>query len=299
MTEHDQACIFEAFEQAEAGRQIPGSTGLGLAISCQLVQLLGGHLQVSSCVGQGSTFYFTIPLPVRNEVWENINESSLTDLSRFSLSPSKYHILVVDDQPTNQQLVCDALTPIGFELILADTGQQAIELWERDRPHLILIDNHLPDQTGCDVVRQIRAIEQTQSAEPVPIIMISASVLNDEQPAAIAAGCQDFIGKPIQLTQLIHCIAQHLDMHIQVTEPREIESTLACPLITPDDLGVMPKEWVENLREAALLCHTGQIDRLIVQIPKEQAQLKQALAYYSYNIDIERILYLVQSYLDG
>ncbi|MCP4289563.1 MAG: response regulator, partial [Gammaproteobacteria bacterium] len=152
--------IFDAFVQAETGRQAHEGTGLGLAISRRFVQTLGGELRVESEVGRGATFTFEIPVGL-------VEHSPLpTPHSPFpkrviAVEPNQpdYRLLIVDDNQANRQLLLNLLQPIGFDLREAEHGQDALEIWEAWQPHLIWMDLKMPVMGGYEATREIRKLE--------------------------------------------------------------------------------------------------------------------------------------------
>ncbi|HEY9814292.1 MAG TPA: PAS domain S-box protein [Candidatus Obscuribacterales bacterium] len=283
----DQQRIFEAFEQADAGRQLSGSTGLGLAISQQLVTLLGGHLQLCSEVGQGSTFQFTLVVELAGNTSDGLTlPPTITGLAT---GQPPCRILVVDDQAVNRQFLEDALGYLGFEVYLAKNGQEAIAAWQTYQLDLILMDQRLPDFHGEQVTANIREWEVQNQRSATPIFMVSASSMDSDRSGAIAAGCNAFLEKPIQIPDLLQAIAQYLDVEFTSEEAIALPDTTAATL-TPADLKVMPLDWIAQLYEAATQCRNDRIDHLIAEIPDDYAVLKQTLSDYNYNIQVDVIM---------
>jgi hypothetical protein len=128
---------------------------------------------------------------------------------------------------------------------------------------------------------------------------MSASVLESDRFNLATADCQAFIEKPIHLSQLIQTIAQHLNLDLQPSPEQEHPISLSQLLsITYHDLQVMPQDWIQELYTFATQCSSDRIDALIGQIPDEHSTLRQALAYYNYNIDIGTIMKLARQCLD-
>ncbi|MDA0674643.1 MAG: ATP-binding protein, partial [Cyanobacteria bacterium] len=139
--------LFEAFVQTAAGRNSQEGTGLGLPISRQLVQLMGGDLTVTSTVGEGSCFQFTIPLG-RAVIDQAIAPSDHQQVVGLVPGQPTYRILVVDDRLENRQLIQQFLQPLGFEVYQAENGQQAIAQWQTHQPQLIWMDIRMPVMNG-------------------------------------------------------------------------------------------------------------------------------------------------------
>ncbi len=295
----EQAYIFNAFEQAPAGRNLSGSTGLGLSISQHFVSLLGGELHVSSQVGVGSTFYFTMPVQLDVHAVDATDTEQSLPIIGIACDGSPPKILIVDDEDTNRQLLLDALQPLGFEVLSATSGQQALSMWQHHHPELILLDLKLPDQSGHEVAQSLRKQEQAESRSPVPIVIISASALDHDRIDAIATGCQAFLEKPIKIPNLLQTIAQHLHLNLVYDNGFGKKLPYApSETLDPKALCVMGQDWVLQLNNAAILCDTDVINQLIQQIPEQYAEIKKELSTYSYNFEIETIMNVTQRCLD-
>jgi CheY-like chemotaxis protein len=201
--------IFQPFEQVGELTQHAEGTGLGLTISRQLVHLMGGELQVVSEVGQGSTFSFELPLPI----------AMVTGASLVSLQPAEQVIvgykgfqrklLVVDDIPSNRAVLVDLLQPLGFEVIEAENGQEAIRLAQETRSDLILMDRRMPGMNGLEAAQQLRQHPELQN---IPLIGISASVTEADQALSRAVGYDDFLPKPINWPKLTALLEKYLNL---------------------------------------------------------------------------------------
>ena len=189
--------LFEKFVQADASttRRF-GGTGLGLSICREILSLMGGEIDFTSTVGEGSCFSFTTPL-TRAETPTALaqpTEPSFDDALR---------VLVADDNPTNRLVIRTLLEQLGIETVTVDSGTAAIEAWEDCAWSAILMDIHMPGMDGLEATREIRAREQARGRAHIPIIAVTASVLSHETDAYFAAGMDDFIAKPIELARLL------------------------------------------------------------------------------------------------
>jgi two-component system sensor histidine kinase/response regulator len=303
----EQDRIFNAFEQTATGKITPHGTGLGLTISRRFVEMLGGQLMLCSEPGQGSIF--RIMLPVLTAATPPLGLSApqpLPDRPILGLSPGQpqYRILVVDDEAVNRQVVLQMLRPLGFAVAEAEDGQAALSQWQHWSPHLILMDMRMAAPDGYDTTRAIRQREaqrQTQAAvqrDPVVIVAVTAAVLGIDQERAIAVGCDDYLSKPVQLPQLLKCLAQRLQVRYDYAPVADsaMPKELTVPLLA-SDLAAMPQPWVEALQAAALRCDDLAIEQLIDQIPPHQAILSQALRQHVQQFQLERILALTEGYL--
>ena len=199
--------IFDPFAQADASmsRRFGGS-GLGTTISRQLVELMGGSIWAESEVGKGSTFHIRLPLaPSRGRahpVGESQREPSLP----------KLHILVVDDAPLNAELITMLLQRNGHSVHSVPGGADAISAVETERYDLVLMDLMMPGIDGLEAARRIRVAEAVSGTHRTPIVALSASVLEADRMAAMAAGMDGFAAKPIELPALRLAIAAALGL---------------------------------------------------------------------------------------
>ena len=198
--------IFNPFEQVGALHRRAEGTGLGLAITRQLIELMGGHLQLSSCLGQGSTFWFTVPFSISHQVIPS-KRTKLEPIVGYS-GPRR-RLLIIDDSALNRSVLISMLEPLGFDIELAEDGQLGLERTQQIRPDLILTDLVMPNMDGLTMIHSIRQIPELQS---IPIIAISASVQELSQHKSQEAGCDAFIAKPIEEAALFNLLATYLQL---------------------------------------------------------------------------------------
>ena len=186
-----QKMIFERFRQANISTsQQYGGTGLGLAISKGFVELLGGKIWVQSAIGEGSTFYFSIPYQKAE-----VNHTKTLDIN---VSSKLNTILVAEDEPYNYLLIEEFLVNQGFTLIHAKNGEEAIRICKTNMEiDLILMDIKMPKLDGYSAAKQIK-----QFRPNLPIIAQSAYVLSHERDKYSDLAFDDFITKPIDVTEL-------------------------------------------------------------------------------------------------
>ncbi len=199
--------IFTHFSQGDASisRRF-GGTGLGLSISKYIVELMGGTIQVKSSQNHGSNFYFEVNLEIRRIKETNLNNDlqfqkpTTKDLTTHIAEKQKIKILVVDDDEDNHNLLTAYLKfRTDIEIIHAENGQQALELYTYQKIDLILMDIQMPDMDGLETIQMIRKINKPETNHPVPIIVISANTFPEDREQSLKHGAQDHVGKPIQL----------------------------------------------------------------------------------------------------
>ena len=201
ISEDRQDAIFERFIQADIeDKMARQGAGLGLSISKAYVEILGGKIWVESKEGKGSTFYFTLPHQT-----ETIKENG--DKNKFLLpvedaSINNLKILIAEDDETSEMLISIAVKKFGKEIISIRTGTEAVEVCRKNPDiDLVLMDIDMPEMNGYEATRQIR-----QFNKDLVIIAQIAFGLSGDREKAIAAGCDDYIAKPIKIDELLEKI---------------------------------------------------------------------------------------------
>ena len=198
--------IFSPFEQVSHSFSQPEGTGLGLAISQRLVYIMGSELHVKSRVAQGSTFWFDIVLPAMTIA---VVSHPIPPRHIIGMKGRPHTILIADDKEENRILLKDMLLPLGFTVIEAINGHDAIDKARQYQPELILLDLIMPKMDGFEATRQIRQIPALKN---VTIIAVSASVFDQTREKSTASGCDDFLTKPLSERVLLNALQQHLNL---------------------------------------------------------------------------------------
>ncbi|QPF75952.1 response regulator [Roseateles sp. DAIF2] len=189
--------IFDAFAQADASttRRF-GGTGLGTTISRQLVERMGGRIRVESQIGAGSCFHVHLPLPPGAPVAAVVE----TPDAATTLPPLR--LLVADDVAQNGELMQLLLGRDGHRVRLVGDGLQALQAFGEEEFDAVLMDVHMPELDGLGATRRIRKFELSEARPRTPIIALTASVLEEDRQAALAAGMDGFAAKPVEPARL-------------------------------------------------------------------------------------------------
>lgn len=206
IAEDQQRHLFKEFSQL--GSQDRGrfaGTGLGLAISKRLAQMMGGEIGVTSSLGQGSSFWFTVNLPAAEPAVTEPIRQPIAEGSRAERASLR--ILVVDDVAMNRELAGAILESAGHRPVFAEDGAQAVARVESDPFDLILMDVHMPVLDGLEATAAIRAM-----AEPIastPILAMTAGVIAEELEHCRAAGMDGHVAKPFEVDTLLATVERH------------------------------------------------------------------------------------------
>ncbi len=200
--------IFERFAQADSStiRRF-GGTGLGLAICRELVGMMGGRLTLESELGQGSVFTFHLPLPpVEPAARQPELTHDVADPAEDEAADRPVRILAAEDNPTNARVLCALLEAVGAEIEVATDGALAVEAFRTGAYDIVLMDVQMPNMDGVEATRAIRRMEAEDHRGPVPIVAVTANVMEHQIADYRAAGMDDVVSKPIRAEALYEAI---------------------------------------------------------------------------------------------
>jgi signal transduction histidine kinase/DNA-binding NarL/FixJ family response regulator len=293
----DLEYLFQPFRQF--GDQPHGATetGLGLSISKQLVDMMGGTLQVESAPGQGSNFWFDLELQIVERLSSVNKLSSLKQVMGYQGERRK--LLVVDDKEENRSVLRKLLKRIGFVISEATNGQEAIDQAKTIKPDLILMDITMPILDGLEATRQMRQIPELKD---VIVIALSGRTFEEDMEACREAGCDDFVAKPLDFKSMLGVLQSHLKLNWIYdpglnlnfdSTPSQVDSS------EPVQVGP-PNTMLETLLE---LAKRGDVKRIRHQVTQLEAsdeiygpfaeQIRQLAKRYR----VKQIRELLQSYV--
>ena len=217
--------IFFPFQQVGDQNRETEGTGLGLAISRQLVQMMGGELNVKSTLGKGSVFWLDLDLP---EVDQGADVANATAQNIIGFKGSKRKVLVVDDKWANRSVLVNLLEPIGFEVDEATDGSDGLNKVGEFQPDVIFMDLVMPVMDGFEATRRIRMLPELSK---MVVIAISASVFDFDQQQSRKVGCDDFLPKPVREVDLLEKLQLHLGLE-WVYEEKDVDAI--APSLSPE-----------------------------------------------------------------
>jgi PAS domain S-box-containing protein len=213
IAETDLSKLFQPFIQLDSNlnRKYTG-TGLGLVIVKQIAELHGGHVSIDSQVGKGSCFSINIP----QTHLQSQPSSSTNNVHDLDINQSPYPfdqkplILLAEDNEVNINTFSSYLTNKGYQILLAQNGQEAIALSQKHHPDLILMDIQMPDMNGIEAIKYIC---QHSPQTKIPIIALTAQAIVGDREKCLAAGADQYFTKPVKLRELHHTIQKHLNLN--------------------------------------------------------------------------------------
>ena len=274
--------IFMPFERGSAGRRIDESgTGLGLTITQLLIQMMGGELTVQSTVGCGSTFTARLYL----------SETTAPDPQLIpnhrpvsGYIGSRRHLLIVDDQPSQRQMLAGMLIPLGFKLREAASALECIESVQKNPPDAVLLDVSMDGQDGWYAAQHLRTLGFAQ----LPIIMVSANAFENLPQKMAAYNVQAFVDKPVIESELLQALARHLELEWVIALPTP--SWVVAPAISAK---YIPADYKSSLVRLARLGHMQGLHEVLDRLYKEQPiyqELVNSLRTYVQRFAFEELI---------
>lgn len=286
----DQQRIFDSFVQlGEHAVNLGG--GLGLSITRQFVQMMGGYINVESSLGKGCLFRVELPL----------TEATAPDIAGpvtkrgvvTGLAPgqSEYRILIVENKTENRQVLARLLEGLGFQIQMAESGKLAVQLFQNWQPHLILINESMPEMDGLEIASVIRNLP---GGEGVKIVSVSSSDFNDRHNKMLNAEVDDFVSEPFQFNEIYECLTRQLGMQFTYADASPAE-TVGAGKLNAEMLSVLPPEFRCELGNALESLEEKRIRNVVQQVAAYDLELHNILALMVGNFEYPRILKALQT----
>jgi len=297
----EKEMLFKPFIQTASGQQSQEGTGLGLPISKQFVNLMGGELNVSSIVGEGTTFRVQIPVALADKnTIDGLDLSPrrhVTGIEPEQTAPDgkPFRFLIVEDNLPNRELLIKLLAPFGFEFRTAVNGVEGVEKWAEWQPHLVWMDMRLPVMDGYQATRQIKGRAKTTGQSAI-VVALTASAFEEDRDAIFSAGCDDFIRKPFRENQIFDALHRHLGLRF-IYEDITPE-TPAVNHVSTQDLQKatkkLPASWAADLRRSVIALDVESMLALIDSIRTQAPQLANTLTQWVHDFEYEKLMGLVE-----
>ncbi len=281
----DQQRIFEPFVQLgdQGGNK---GTGLGLTITRQFVQLMGGSIGLESTPGKGSLFRVDLPL---NEVKETDiakpKQADKGEVVRLAPGQAEYRVLVVEDQRDNQLLLAKLMESVGFQVKVAENGEQGVQLFQSWHPHFIWMDRRMPVMDGLEATRRIRELP---GGKDVKIVAVTASAFIEQRAEMLDVGMDDFVRKPYRSNEIYECMSKQLGVrYIYEGVPEAQEQAV---VLTPEMLAGLPEALRSDLKDALESLESDRIAVVIQQVAAYDRALQKTLMQLAGDFDYPAIL---------
>jgi len=270
--------LFSVFTQADTSTTRKyGGTGLGLAISKRLVELMGGTIGVTSRVGEGSTFSFTLTLPVAPESSgsERTKEAGPVPVGVDLVKP--WRVLVVEDHPVNQRVARLMLEQLGCRVDMAANGQEALDQLRLLPYDVVLMDGEMPVMDGFTTTREIRRRERDGTRQL--IIAMTAKAMQGDRERCLKAGMDDYLPKPVKLEDLVRVLRRWQNQREPDEAPTDAAAAQAAP---PLPRNGVDQSVLDQLRAMAEATDPALLERIITAFVtdtrKRLERLRRAVA---------------------
>ncbi|MBK1876818.1 ATP-binding protein [Pelagicoccus mobilis] len=282
--------IFEPFSQSGSEREKAKGTGLGLAISRKLARQMGGDILVESELGKGSEFRLMLvlakakeadldsSLEVKGEAYERV----------VGYKGERRCVLVVDDDELNRSVLGELLEELSFEAIFASDGREALDTLAERMPNLVIMDLEMPRMNGLEATREIR---NRREWADLPVVALTASVLEESQRSCLEAGCSGFFVKPVKRGELLAVLEQQLKLE-WIRSEEDGEHPEGASLVFP------PRESLEALRVEAKAGHVKGVRTSLEALGSGYERFREEVESRLAEFDLDGILELVEAGLD-
>jgi PAS domain S-box-containing protein len=288
VSEEDQVNLFQPFVQLVDGTTQEG-VGLGLSIVQQFVQLMSGEVSVESAMGEGSLFRVELPLEEAEEAEvSRLRGMHRGEVIRLAAGQPSYRILVAEDQHDNWLLLSRLMTKIGFEVKVAENGEECVRIFKDWAPDLIWMDHRMPVMDGVEATRCIRRL---RGGDKVKIVAVIASALNEQPEELFGSGIDGIVSKPYRFEEIYDSMTQNLGVQFlyrtEATQTKQIR-------LTPELMRGITEPHKEELRAAVESLDRTRIGAAIKRISEHDAELGETLLQLADEFDYPHILGMLE-----
>jgi len=283
--------LYTYFEQTESGRLNKSGTGLGLAISQNYVNLMGGEITATSCIGKGSLFSFEIDIKQGNagELTSKPHSRLVVGLKQEQRIP---RVLVVENKKENRDLLTKLLQTVGFDVRDVGNGMEAVEIFKQWKPDFIWMDIRMSVMDGLEATRIIKA---TETGRKTKVVALTAHALNEEKEMILAAGCDDFVRKPYREDDIFEVMEKELGLkYVYLEDQKKEELAVTVSKLTFEQLKILPDEILVELYKATLSLDTYRVAVLIDQIVRIDASIGLTMKIFCETLDYSRLLFFLE-----
>lgn len=278
----DQERIFDAFEQTDEGLKGGKGTGLGLPLSRHFAREMGGDITISSQKGIGSTFQIII---ICDEASNKVGDTAMNKRVIYGVRPNSdiIRILVVDDIEENRLYLTTMLEKIGFEIRSCTNGEETLVITEQWKPEIILMDAIMPVMDGQETIKHL---SKNPELRDIPIIIISASILDEDVNSVLDAGAVGFLPKPVNQHDLLTEIGEHISVdYVFETGVDDIEEPDMSVTEYSFNKDILPKELVSRMKNAAQELNITEMAILIEEVEQYDKEMAEKLSKLLDNFD--------------
>ncbi|SPF55938.1 Signal transduction histidine kinase (fragment) [Candidatus Desulfosporosinus infrequens] len=283
--------LYTYFEQTESGRLNKSGVGLGLAISQNYVNLMGGEITATSCIGKGSLFSFEIDIKQGNagELTSKPHSRLVVGLKQEQRIP---RVLVVENKKENRDLLTKLLQTVGFDVRDVGNGMEAVEIFKQWKPDFIWMDIRMSVMDGLEATRIIKA---TETGRKTKVVALTAHALNEEKEMILAAGCDDFVRKPYREDDIFEVMEKELGLkYVYLEDQKKEELAVTVSKLTFEQLKILPDEILVELYKATLSLDTYRVAVLIDQIVRIDASIGLTMKIFCETLDYSRLLFFLE-----
>ncbi len=289
IAENDRERLFEAFEQTTGSQ----GTGLGLTISRQLARLMGGDLIVTDAPGGGCIFRLETPIAIAPE-GKGQEVSPPRHVLCLEKGQPPCRVLVADDCDDDRLFLTQLLDAAGFEILEATHGREAVEIFDRKRPHVILMDAQMPEMSGSGAIRIIR---RRPDGKTVKIVAITADITDANRREMLAAGANDLLAKPLRADELFEKLGRNTALRFEygdIASPFDAESPPGRIGFSPDLLDFLDADIRKRMINAAISGRKDQLEELIIHATVGNPGWREKLLHLSRLYDYETVIGLLR-----